>query len=466
MARPAGTLDLATALAPYAGTLDTRRAAHLLRRTGFGGSPTEIGTYAALSPEAAARAAMDFSASPGPLAAQLDPMYGRGESKLDLKMARRQNDFALTKAWYDRMLTTPTPLQEKLTLFWHGHFTSALQKQASGNDMLVQNNLFRRFSLGNVRDLTHAIASDPAMLKYLDNANSSRVHPNENFARELMELFTLGIGNYAETDVRESARAFTGWTLSRPHPVGSFMIDPTIHDSGNKTFLGKTGNFDGRDIVDIIFAQRACSRFFSAKLIDFFVYNDPEPEFVDAVAALLEKNRFDVKPVLATLFTSNVFYSDRAYRALVKSPVEYIVGAQRLFGIADMDRDAYAAVTRMGQRVFYPPSVKGWDGGAAWLSSNTLLARENYASALSSNPKLMQAEWMASALRGDPTTLTKHLVDTILQGDASSRSVARVVGYLNGAGVETMSMLSGENIDERVRGAAYLTMATPAFQLN
>ncbi len=464
MARPAGTLDLATALAPYAGPLDTRRAAHLLRRAGFGGSPTEIAKYAALSPDAAVRSVMDFTASPGPLVAQL--VDARGMTPKERNMTRRKDGIALTEAWYQRMLTTPVPLQEKMTLFWHGHFTSALLKQVYGNDMLMQNNLYRRFALGNVRDLTHAVASDPAMLKYLDNANSSRVHPNENFARELMELFTLGIGNYTETDVRESARSFTGWTLSKPHIIGSFMIDPALHDTGSKTFLGRTGNFDGRDIVDIIFAQRAASKFFASKLLDYFVYNEPEPELVDAVATVLENNRFEIKPVLATLFKSNVFYSDRAYRALVKSPVEYVVGAQRLFGIDQMDRGSFDAVRRMGQVVFYPPSVKGWDGGAAWLSSNTLLARENYASALSSNPKMIQTEWMATALRSDPATLTKHLVDTILQGDVSPRSVTRVVAYLNGAGVETMSMLSGENIDERVRGAAYLTMAMPAFQLN
>jgi len=466
MARPAGTLDPATALRPYAGPLDTRRAAHFLRRTGFGGTPAEIARYAAFTPAAATNAALDFSLVTPPAAPRLDSMYERGMAPKERAQARRQNAIALTSWWYDRMLATPAPLQEKMTLFWHGHFTSALQKQASGNDMLVQNELFRRYALGNVRDLTHAISSDPAMLKYLDNANSSKAHPNENFARELMELFTLGIGNYTETDVRESARAFTGWTLTRPHTTGSFMIDPAQHDMGSKTFLGRTGNLDGRDIVDTIFAQRACSRLFAAKLIDYFVYNDPEPELIDAVAQQLVANRFEVRPVLAMLFTSNVFYSERAYRALVKSPVEYIVGGQRLFGIGEMDRGGFDALRRMGQIVFYPPNVKGWDGGSAWLSSNTLLARENFASALSSNPKMMQVEWMATAMRSEPASLAKHLVDTILQGDASPRSVARVLAYLNGSGVETMSMLSGENIDERVRGAAYLTMAMPAFQLN
>ena len=465
MARPAGSLPPA-ALAPFAGPLDTRRAAHLLRRAGFGGSPGEIARYAAMSPLDAQRALFDFSAAPPPQPPQLEPMFGAGMTPKENARARRQNGLALTSWWYARMLTTPAPLQEKLTLFWHGHFTSAIQKQINGGDLLAQNELFRRFALGNVRDLTHAVASDPAMLKYLDNASSSKQHPNENFARELMELFTLGIGNYTETDVRELARAFTGWTLTRPQRTGSFTIDPALHDMGVKTFLGRTGNFNGHDVVDIIFAQRACSRLFAAKLLDFFVYNDPEPELIDATAQLLANNRFELKPVLATLFTSNVFYSERAYRALVKSPVEYVVGAQRLFDIVEMDRGAFDALRRMGQVVFYPPNVKGWDGGAAWLSSNTMLARENYASALAANPKMMQADWIAPALHADPAALAAHLSEAILQGDASPRSLDRIVSYLGGAGVETMRMLSGENLDERLRGAAYLTMAMPAFQLN
>ena len=198
---------------------------------------------------------------------------------------RRANLIAMQTWWLERMIATTAPLQEKMTLFWHGHFTSEiLNKGVSPPDILAQNQLFRRYALGNVRDLTQAVARDPAMLKYLDNARSARAHPNENFARELMELFTLGIGNYTEADIRESARAFTGWTLRR----GQFTEDARMHDNGTKTFLGHTGNFDGGDIVDIIFGQPAAPRWFARKLLNFYVYNDPEPQLVDATADLAD----------------------------------------------------------------------------------------------------------------------------------------------------------------------------------
>src|SRR5579871_5655491 len=218
------------------------------------------------------------------------------------------------------------------------------------------------------------------MLYYLDNARNDRDHPNENFARELMELYTLGIGNYTEQDVRESARAFTGWRVRRA--TGQFFEVPRLHDDGSKTFLGRTGNFDGGDIIDIIFDQPAASRWFSRKLLDNFVYNDPEPELVEATAALLRKYKFQSAPVMSTLLRSNVFYSNRTYRALVKSPIEFVVGSYKLYGIKDMSMLTLGVLNRLGQVPFRPPSVKGWDGGTAWLNSQALLTRENFATAL------------------------------------------------------------------------------------
>jgi uncharacterized protein (DUF1800 family) len=320
-------------------------------------------------------------------------------------------------------------------------------------DALRQNELFRGLALGNVRELTLAVSQDPAMLRYLDNFRSDRAHPNENYARELMELFTLGIGNYTEGDVRESARAFTGWTIDRG--TRAFALDPRRHDDGRKTFLGRSGDFDGSDIVEIIFEQPAAARWFARKLLRFFVYDDPEPELVEAFAAVIRRHDYNLQPCLSLLLRSNVFYSARAYRALVKSPVEFVVGVHRLLGIERVNPAELGALGRMGQVLFRPPSVKGWDGGGAWLNSQSLLARENFASALLDSQPLPQSEgWPPPGTA--PALAARTLVETLLCGDASPAALAELEAYLEGGGIA----------GDRLRGAAYLTLAMPAFQLN
>jgi uncharacterized protein (DUF1800 family) len=481
--RPAGSLPSAP-LAAYDGPWNTRLAAHLLRRAGFGGSPSDIAHYAAMPMGDAVAALIRFPSTanyPEPQltddrAAELSLLMSvRGADKTDdavmearkqLRDMRRTQNVANVTWWLDRMVATPAPLQEKMTLFLHGHYaTAAGTKNIYGLDIVDQNELFRRYALGNWRELTHYVARDRAMLKWLDNARSVKAHPNENFARELMELFTLGIGNYSEQDVRESARAFTGFTFA-PR-TGEFYFNARQHDDDSKTFLGKTGNFNGDDIIDIIFQQPAAPKLFASKLLAFFIYSDPEPELVDQVATLIRKNDFNMEPVMSTLLRSNVFYSDRAYRALVKSPVEFVVGTYQLFGITSVQPEVIGALNRMGQVPFHPPSVKGWDGGAQWLNTQTVLARENFASSLMSAPEMMQAQnWLTQG--GPPTTeaATRKLSSTILQGDASASALADLAGYLDGGGTSTNTMLSGENFEERMRGAAYLTMAMPAYQLS
>ena len=481
--RPAGNLALASALAPYAGPWTPREAAHLLRRAGFGGSPADVARLAGGSMGAAVDGLVHFpDTSMLPAQPELrpdTPQQLRGDQGVmsfgapaangdrtalqkQLGQARRANLIAMDQWFLDRMIDSPAPLQEKMTLFWHGHFTSAYQKGIPAGALVVQNNLYRRYALGNVRDLTLKVSQDPAMLRYLDNAQNVKAHPNENYARELMELFTLGIGNYTETDVRESARAFTGWTID-PR-TWTFVAAPARHDSGSKTFLGRSGDFTGRDIVEIIFAQPAAARHFAEGLLNFFVYNDPEPALIDAVAGLIKKNDFNLEPVVGTLLRSNLFYGERAYRALVKSPVEYVVGSYQLYGIKQSDPIALGALRRMGQILFVPPNVKGWDGGASWLNSQAMLTRANFATALLA--KASGTAWLAAdERRSDPAGVAHALAQTILQGDVSANSLDRLVAYLGGSDVAAMGMLSMENADERIRGAAYLTMAMPAYQL-
>lgn len=381
---------------------------------------------------------------------------------------RRQNIIALETWWLERMIATPAPLQEKMTLFWHGHFTSSPEKGTSAQELLAQNQLFRQYALGNMRELTLRVSQDPAMLRYLDNNVNVKAHPNENYARELMELFTLGIGNYSEQDVRESARAFTGWTFRRHRDgTAAFFDNVRQHDDGTKTFLGRSGNFTGADIVQIIFQQPAAARFLATKLLSFFVYMDPEPALVDQVAALVRKNDFNLRPVMSTLLRSNVFFSDRAYRALVKSPVDLVVGTHQLFGIAQVALPELGALRSMGQVLFYPPNVKGWDGGAAWLNSQTIITRENFANAVAQNPQMMaSAAWLRPALQSmDAKNVARTLTDAMLQGDASPAAFSELSRYLLDGGQSALAQLSVENVEERVRNAAYLTMAMPAYQL-
>ena len=475
--RPAGHLDVMTALGPYGGPWDDRLAAHLLRRAGFSGTPDEIARLAAMSPHDAAESLIHFpdtsNFSPPPSVMDYpDPraiaFKGMDDmTKRAAAQARRKEAVgdivALQLWWLNRMLSSPAPLQEKMAFVLHGHFTTAaIEKGVWPNLVLGQNQLFRQHALGNLHDLTLAVSKDPAMLLYLDNAENNKSHPNENYARELMELFTLGIGNYTEEDIRQSARAFTGWTIDRQ--TGQFTFNARTHDDGTKTFLSRTGNFDGSDIVNVIYQQRAAETFWATTLLSAFVYDDPEPELVDAFANVISRNKFELAPTMSMLLRSNVFYSPRAYRALVKSPVEFVVGAHKQLGLDKIIDGTPAALRGMGQVLFYPPNVAGWPGGANWLTSQMLIARENFIAKMVNTPDMMQSGWM-SKVPMDANRASKEMVATILQGDAPGQAYTQLVAYLDGSGTSALGTLSVENYDERVRGAAYLTMAMPAYQL-
>jgi len=448
--RPAGQLDVMTALSAYRGAWEDRQAAHLLRRAGFGGTPQEIARYAAMSPSGAVASLIHFpgasSFSPPP-AVMGRPAMGRPTK--DQRREAVADIVALQMWWLNRMLTTPAPLQEKMTFFLHGHFTTAAIEKGVWPDLvLAQNQLLRENALGNLHDLTLALSKDPAMLLYLDNAENNKSHPNENYARELMELFTLGLGNYTEEDVRQSARAFTGWTVDRR--TGTFFANPRTHDDGYKTFLTHSGDFDGSDIVDIIYQQRTCERFWSSALLNAFVYNDPEPDLVDEFANVIARNRFELAPSLSVLLQSNVFYSERAYRALVKSPVEFAVGVHKQLGLTQIAVGTPAALRAMGQVLFHPPNVAGWPGGAHWLTSQMLIARDNYIARLVEGREMNESSW-AAQLPGDAGKAAREILFTLLQNDATPRAYDQLAAYLGGAGT--------------ARGAVYLAMAMPAYQL-
>ena len=367
---------------------DRAAAAHLLSRAGFGGTPREIEQLVELGLDGAVDRLLQTGGDDpvGDFHATITERPGRqqfvglsAEERQKLTREHRQKDqrqFQQLRAWWlQRMVLTPHPLEEKMTLFWHGHFATSQIDVRNSYHMYLQNQTLRENAFGNFKELVTAVAQDPAMLEYLDNNTNNRNRPNENFARELMELFTLGVGNYTEEDIKEAARALTGWTLRG----NEFVFTRFQHDPGEKTFLGQKGRFTGDEVIDIIFEQPAVSRFVVRKMFVYFAHEDPSDEVIDSLAATFRENDFDVTPVLAELFRSSEFYSQQSRGSQIQSPVQLVVRTLRLLELDPGTSPIYAGVAgQMGQELFAPPSVKGWDGGENWISTSTLFDRRNY----------------------------------------------------------------------------------------
>lgn len=366
-------------------------AAHLLRRAGFGGSPVEVDRLAEMGLDAAVDSMIDYQNVGYDVAPPLiDPMVResprtaeqrllsdeeRRQYQQKRQMAERRSLEEVRLYWIDRMIHSPRPFEEKMTLFWHGHFTSGAREVRRALFMSEQNEFLRKNAVGNFRDLVIGISKDRAMLLYLDAARSSKKQPNENYARELMELFTLGVGNYTEGDVKAAARAFTGWGFDDD----GFDFRPRQHDDSKKTFMGKNGNFNGEDIIDMILANQACSRWLSKCILEYFVRPDPEPQLIDAFASVLRRNKFELRPSFKALFKSQAFYHASSRGSLIKSPAELVVGAARQLGLPLEDLlGAERSMSNMGQELMQPPNVKGWDGGQKWINTATLFQRYNY----------------------------------------------------------------------------------------
>ncbi len=360
-------------------------ARHLLSRVGFGGTPADIRELAGLDREAAIDrllAGVGTAARTSPSAHVLDalpPAEGmKGlsvEQKQAFKQERREDAVELKGWWYQELLTTPSPLTERMTLFWHNHFTSSFHKVKWPTLLYHQNVLLRRHALGSFRDLLFQIAKDPAMVLYLDTQTNRKDHPNENFARELFELFTLGEGHYTEIDIKEAARAFTGWHVALHHG-GGFASNQRQHDSGVKHVLGKTGAFGGEDVLAIALDQPACARYLTAKLWREFVSDEPDAREVDRLAADFRNSGYQIAPLLRGLLTRPQFWAPETRGALVKSPVELLVGTIRLLNLPIADTAVLTKYgKRLGQDLFDPPNVKGWPGGTRWITSATLLNR-------------------------------------------------------------------------------------------
>ncbi len=394
------------------------KAAHLLERAGFGGTPQEIEPLAAMSPEQAVATLVDYDSidaeallpfeesgvfGPEMLADLADGLNFRGalararqrgsvygvepreggvrpyQPIVDVsyyrKYAPRHEWLRVANWWAERMMLTPRPLEEKMTLFWHGHFATEQEKVMDYRLMLDQNTMLREHATGSFRDLLIGASKDPAMLIYLDNRKNVVGHANENYAREIMELFALGVGNYSEDDIKEAARAFTGWR----NEGRRFVDDRQLHDAGEKTILGRTGNFDGEDVVDILLGQEVCARFIAGKIYRFLVREDLGADLEESLAAILRDADYQIAPLLRAIFLSRDFYAPPAFATRVKGPVGFLVSTYRKLGLERMPGSLYFPLvsTQLGQALGDPPNVAGWAGGRSWINPSTLIERGN-----------------------------------------------------------------------------------------
>lgn len=485
-----------------------RTAAHLLNRAAFGGTPAEIETVWKKGLTAAVHELVDVSndAAHVPPPAWAHPRNVRVE-RMQIKMAKEEGQDFQAKArevrmmegenlldlrrwWLDRVMNGPAPLLEKMTLFWHGHFATSAQKVHDAYWMWLQNDTLRRNALGSFATLVKKISRDPAMMIYLDVQQSRKEHPNENWARELMELFTVGIGNYTEDDIRAAARAFTGYRID--FTTQQFRFAPMQQDLDMKKFMGHTGALNGDDIIDILIQKPACAQFIGRKLWRFFVQDEPSEEIVDRIASRICARNFEMRPVLREIFSSEEFYSDRAMGTQIKSPVQYIVQTSKLLDTQlPSPLAAQNAMRQIGQILFAPPNVKGWDGGKSWITTSTLLFRYNFANYLINGDAIlpagaqargkptdpafrqaMQRQQLAKQIKRDPIDVTKlvanelrekprELVDLLCARFFQTRPTGKEMNRF----VQFLESRKPDASDATLRELVHLMMSTPQFQL-
>ena len=478
-------------------------AAHLLNRAGFGGPPDEVARLTDLGHDAALSSLLDYEkipdSTPDPVwavpdlgrAARIRAMQNMTpEAKRQAQQAEQrvqnQEIIELRGWWLNRMAGGPRPFQEKMVLFWHGHFATSFEKVRNAYFMWRQNDLFRRLATDYWLRLLVEAGRDPAMLVWLDQAQSRKEHPNENYAREVMELFSLGEGHYTEKDVTEGARALTGWSLDRQ--TEEFVYRPNFHDNGDKTFLGLTGNLDGEDMMGQIVKQPQAAVFITGKLWNFFAGQPPSDELSQSLAEAFIANARCFKPFLRVMFRSEEFYSPSIIRNQVKSPVQWLVGTARMLQCDLPPAFISAALLRsLGQDLFAPPNVKGWDGGIAWITTNTLLGRYNDAATLvqGTTQQLSASDFarkpggaggmvqekiaqrihiggvdvekiLTSGERADKGHLVASLQQRLLQSTLSNEQDQALRDFLN-----SRPRLS----DADIRNAIRLVMSTPEYQV-
>lgn len=484
---------------------DREKVAHLLRRFGFGASEQELDFYSNGGVAKAIDRLVNFEQIPDDKNVEIEYFYIElGQAKVK---AIRPSE---TKIWFlSRMLTTQRPLEMRMTLFWHHHFATSAEKVDSGEAMYKHIETLRTHAFGRFEELLLSISRDPAMLYWLDNGDNVKGKPNENFAREIMELFTLGIGHYTEKDIQEAARAFTGWRYGTERPNGrivptktiprknsEFIFMPNLHDDGPKEILGNTGPFNGEDVCGILSGQMQTSRYIVAKIWDWFVYPNPEPELVNRLATKWRKGGLNIRNLIRDIMESPEFFSEKAKDAIVKNPVDFAVASARQLGIgaglADRVRTTEAtngqqarrffapiavvaqATKAMGMDVLYPPDVAGWNIHNSWISTATMIERIKWAEKLFVGTALAPRNGKAGR------TVPAYQAYTLFDEGADARSVAnklvsvfdarfdsKKIDQLTAAASAAMDgkPVSPQNAGPAAAAVSKLIFASPEFQL-
>jgi uncharacterized protein (DUF1800 family) len=467
---------------------DTALMAHLLRRAGFGAGRTELEGYMSMGYDGAVEALLNPS-DPGNMPDDLIRRYHVEQSEL--------RDLAGSAAyWMYRMISTTCPMEEKIALFWHGLFATGYAKLNQARSLLNQVDMFRRSGLGSFENLLVELSKDPAMIVWLDNNENHGSAINENYGRELLELFSMGIGNYTEDDIKECSRAFTGWTLGNAEymavraskdsiwPYGRiawhFDYRDEDHDDGEKTFLGETGKFNGEDIIAIIAKQESTARFVATRLFQFFaadeVTNAGEKAIQEMIATYFSSG-YQIRDMLRTLFHTEYFRSDEARFSRVKGPVEMVVGAIRMSGNYQNPALGIEKVSDtmlyMGQGLLQPPTVEGWHEGSEWIDSGALVERVNFAAKELSDVRSPGVRSIIDRLQADandgvlePSDLADRCLDLLGPIEVSDETHSVLVDYANRQGtLDLNGHQPGDSAEQRVGNMLRLVAATREYQL-
>ena len=487
---------------------EQEKIAHLLRRFGFGASEAEIQYYGKNGLSGAIDTLLDYEKIEDVCA--VDPMsFSNGKNVVNMRVI--QNLFAM------RLVGTMRPLEEKMTLFWHNHFATSSQKVDNSFVMYNHIDTLRKYSLGKFNVLLEAISKDPGMIYWLDGQENVAEHPNENFAREVMELFTLGIGHYSEKDVQEAARCFTGWSYGRglrvnensPRRADMFRFILDRHDNKSKTVLGETGNMNGEELLMLLCKQRQTANFISTKLWSWFAYENPEPAVIERITSKFVASGLDIKTLVRMVMESPEFYSDKAVRKVIKNPIDFTVSTIRQLGMGQLlvermkaaianpqineqnglniplvrslspAQTALSASTSMGMELLTPPDVSGWRTGAYWITSATMVERMKWADKLFAGSPGNPTSQGVNPLGGnrgpqvgaqayplftaDPTP--KGAVKALMSVFDVSLPQAKIDGLIAAAEKAGGSTLTMRSSNEVARAVCRLMFATPEFQM-
>ena len=474
---------------------------HLMWRAGFGPSIEQLNDLTATSPNQFYKALQKASAKkPEYIDVADDFLKGlfmgmeeigrqqvkeiKEDDRKKIQQKQRESVRSLNLNWLNLFVNTDAQLREKMAFFWHGHFACRNLNVFFQQGLL---NVIRQNALGNFRDLLHEVSKTPAMLNFLNNQQNKKDHPNENFAREVMELFTLGRGNYSENDIKEAARAFTGWSATIK---GEFIFRRGQHDYGNKTVLGKHGNFEGDDVLDILLDQKQTAIHITGKIFKFFVNDSIDNEKVDWLADRFFKSNYDISKLMEDIFTSDWFYEEKNIGSKIKSPVELIAGLQRMLPMQVENDLAFLFLQRaLGQILFYPPNVAGWPGGKSWIDSSSLLLRMRIPQLINNADELNiktkdDDDQMMGRMTGDETEklngyTRKSLIKASIDWkeylkyfekiqkeqlvDFISQNLLQTKNNVNSDLIKQYSDASGK--DNFIKSATLQIMSTPEYQL-